>query len=77
MVYLLTGGTQVPQAVVDGRDDGTVLRMADLGEENRARELGQRVSETDEESTTKVHCQDLSALLKHLSRSITYCRSHW
>jgi NAD kinase len=55
---LLTSGTQIPQAVVDGGDDGTVLRMADLGEENGARELSQRVSETDEESTTKVHCKE-------------------
>jgi hypothetical protein len=31
--------------------------MADFGEENGARQLGQRVSETDEESTAKVHYQ--------------------
>jgi hypothetical protein len=31
--------------------------MADFGKEDRARQLGQRVSETDEESAAKVHCQ--------------------
>ncbi|CAF3528577.1 unnamed protein product [Fusarium graminearum] len=38
--------------------------MADLGEEDRARQLSQRVSETDEESTAKVHYQGSISLFQ-------------
>jgi hypothetical protein len=41
----------VPQAVVDGGDTSTMLRMADLGEKERRRELGKGVAETHEETT--------------------------
>lgn len=62
--WSLTCGAQVPQAVVYGGDDGTVLRVADLGKEDRARQLGQGVSETDEESTAKVHYQGFVSLAR-------------
>jgi hypothetical protein len=34
-----------------------VLGVADFGKEDRARQLSQRVSETDKESAAKVHYQ--------------------
>lgn len=43
-------GTQVPQAVVDGSDLGTMLRVRNLGDEHRAGELSQGVAETHEET---------------------------
>jgi len=50
-------GTQVPQAVVDGRDRTTVLRVANLREQQRRGHLSERVAETQDEPTTKVHCR--------------------
>lgn len=53
-------GTQVPQAVVDGRDGTTVLRVADLSEEKGRGHLGERVAETQDETTTQVHYRKVS-----------------
>lgn len=46
--------SQVPQAVVDGGEDTTMLRMADLGEKNRRAHLSERVTETKDETATHV-----------------------
>jgi hypothetical protein len=59
LISSLTCSSEIPQTVVNGGDDGTVLGMADLGEEDRAGQLSQGVSETDKESTAKVHYQGL------------------
>lgn len=56
-------GTQVPQAIVDGGDRTTVLRMADFGEQQRRSHLSQRVTETENETTTEVHCSLLAETL--------------
>jgi hypothetical protein len=47
--------TNVPETVVDGRDTRTVLGMADFGEQQRSGQLGERVSETHEETGTLEH----------------------
>ena len=46
--------TEIPQAVVDGGDPGTMLRMRDLGDEHRAGELSHGVAETHEEARALV-----------------------
>lgn len=46
--------TQVPETVVYGSEDTTVLRMADLGKKNRRAHLGERVTETKDETATHV-----------------------
>jgi hypothetical protein len=46
--------SQVPQAVVYGGEDTTVLRMADLGEENGRAHLGERVTEPKDKPATHV-----------------------
>lgn len=43
-------GTEIPQAVVDGGDPGTMLRMRDFSDEHRAGELSHGVAETHEET---------------------------
>jgi hypothetical protein len=48
--------TQVPQAVVDGSDGTTVLRVADLSEKQRRGHLSERVAEAQNEATGHVHC---------------------
>jgi hypothetical protein len=45
-------GTNVPQAVVDGGDTSTMLRMAEFGEQQGRRQLSKRVSETHKETST-------------------------
>jgi hypothetical protein len=45
-------GTNVPQAVVDGGDTSTMLRVAEFGEKQGRRQLSQRVSETHKETST-------------------------
>ena len=50
-------GANVPQAVVDGCDTSAVLRVADLSEEQRSGELGERVAETHEETGALEHGQ--------------------
>lgn len=52
---LLTQRTQVPETVVDSSERTTVLRMADLSEKHRRGHLSQRVTETENESTSHVH----------------------
>jgi hypothetical protein len=56
-------GTDVPQAVVDGGNTGTMLRMADLGEKQGGRELGKGVAETHEKSSTHEVVEVLSSSL--------------
>ena len=55
--------TNVPQTVVDGGDTSTVLRVAELGKQQRRRKLGKRVAETHQETSThevvKVLCSGL------------------
>jgi hypothetical protein len=46
--------TEIPQAVVDGGDLGTMLRMRNLGDEHGAGELSQGVTETHKETGTLV-----------------------
>jgi hypothetical protein len=48
-------GTNVPKTVVDGGDTTSVLGMAKLGEQQRRRELSERVSETHEETSCHEH----------------------
>lgn len=43
-------GADVPQAVVDGREAGTMLRVADLGEKHGRGDLGERVAESKHEA---------------------------
>jgi len=43
-------GAQVPQAVVDSGDPGTMLRVRNLSDEKRAGELSERVAKTHEEA---------------------------
>lgn len=43
-------GTKIPQAVVDGGDPGTMLRMRDFGDKHWAGELSHGVTETHEET---------------------------
>lgn len=43
-------GSEVPQAVIDSGDPGTMLRMSDLSDKQRARRLSHRVAETHEET---------------------------
>jgi hypothetical protein len=47
-------GTEIPQAVVDGGDPGTMLRMRDLGDKHRAGELSHGVAETHEETAALI-----------------------
>lgn len=47
-------GTKVPQAVVNGSDPGTVLRMRNFGDEHRAGELSQGVAQTHKETSALV-----------------------
>jgi len=47
--------TDVPQAVVDGSDATTVLRVADLSQKHGSRKLGQGVAETHEEASALEH----------------------
>lgn len=47
-------GTKIPQAVVDGSDPSTMLRMRDFGDKHRAGELSHGVAETHEETSTLV-----------------------
>lgn len=47
--------SQVPETVVDGSDGASVLRVADLGEKQGRRHLGEGVTETEDETTTEVH----------------------
>jgi hypothetical protein len=56
-------GTDVPQAVVDGSDTSTMLRMADLGKEQRRRKLSKRITETHEETSTHEVVEILSGSL--------------
>jgi hypothetical protein len=56
-------GTNVPQAVVDTSDTRTMLRVADLGEEQRRRQLGKRVTKTHQETTTHEVSKVLSSSL--------------
>ena len=42
---------QVPETVVDGGETGAVLRVGDLGEEHGRGDLGEGVSETEEDTT--------------------------
>lgn len=45
-------GTDVPEAVVDGGETGTMLRVAQLGEKHRGGDLGEGVAETEEDTAT-------------------------
>jgi hypothetical protein len=56
-------GTNVPQAVVDGSDTSAMLRMANLSEKERRRELSKRVTETHKETTTHKVAQVLGRSL--------------
>lgn len=47
--------TDVPQAVVDGSDTGTVLRVADFSKKQRRTKLSKRVAETHKETGTFEH----------------------
>lgn len=49
---LLTESSHVPQAVVDGADTSTMLRMADLSEQDWGGELSQTVAETEDETSS-------------------------
>ena len=51
----LTKCTQVPQAVIDCSDLSSVLRMADLSQEEWGSHLGKTVAESEDESTSNVH----------------------
>jgi hypothetical protein len=65
-----TRSSQVPQAVVNSGNDASVLGMANFGEQDRARQLSQRVTETDEEATADVHCHThSSAVAAYSSRN--------
>jgi len=47
-------GTKIPQAVVDGGDPSTMLRVSDFGDKHRAGELSHGVAETHEETGTLI-----------------------
>ncbi len=57
----------VPQAVVNGRNTASMLRMADLGQQERAAELRQSVSESDHKSRTDEHAGGLGSALQRSS----------
>ena len=73
-----TQGTDVPQAVVDGGETGTVLGMADLGEKHRGRDLSQAVAETKQSTAThEGYTNTISSnpiTLERLVSGNTYCR---
>lgn len=52
---------KVPQAVVDGSDGTTVLRVADFREKQRRGHLSEGVTETENKATTQVHCKFVSS----------------
>lgn len=49
------------ETIVDGGHTGTVLRMADFGEQQRRCELGERVAEAEEEARA---CEGKQLLMK-------------
>ena len=51
-----TAGTKVPKGVVDCCDFASMLRMADLRNEDGTRQLRKRVAKSDHEAPSKVHC---------------------
>jgi hypothetical protein len=51
----LTEGTNVPETVVDRGNRTTVLGMADLSQEHGGSHLGERVAETEDDTTSNVH----------------------
>jgi hypothetical protein len=51
----LTEGSQIPQAVVDGGEWGTVLGVNNLGQQHRRGQLGERVAESENETTSAEH----------------------
>lgn len=53
---MLTQGSNVPKAVVHCRQRGAVLRMSDLGQEDRRAHLGIRVAEAHDDATGNVDC---------------------
>jgi len=60
---LLTKSTQVPEAVVNSSDPSTMLWMANLSQENGRSHLCHTVAETEDESASHIHWQNISPLL--------------
>lgn len=56
-------GTDVPEAVVDGCEATTVLRMRDLGQEHGRRDLSQRVAETEQDATSSEDAEAFTGTL--------------
>lgn len=56
-------GTNIPEAVVDGGNTATMLRMAQLGKQKRRGQLGQRVAKTHEEAASHEVVEVLSSSL--------------
>lgn len=46
--------SQIPETIVHSCEDSAMLRMADLGEENRRAHLSEGVTESKDETTSKV-----------------------
>lgn len=67
----LTQSTDIPQAVVHGRDASPVLRVAEFSKKHRGRELSKRVAEAKHETTTHEGWREL------VSKTATNSQAVW